>query len=145
MGRNLMGEFVDYVAPSRMCGEVIGLPTIWCDWGLSNQEQSQAQLGCPWNGDFDRNLALHIVRHDAQLANFVRDDVELYHVSMGMLSQFVVDDILYFMQHQTLLSRPTSNEVRYERLVTALGITLMQWVPSRSTIVAIEDRLGIGR
>lgn len=144
MGRNLTGEFVDYVAPSRMCGEVIGLPTIWCDWGLSNQEESQAQLGCPWNGNFDRNLALYVVGRDAQLANFVRDDVELYHVSMGMLSQFVADDILYFLQYRDKSSRPTSNEIRYERLVTALGTILMQWVPSRTTIASIEDQLGIG-
>lgn len=145
MAYDLSGQWVDYFAPSRACGELLGLPQIWCDWGLHGHDTLQARLGRPWTDEWDADLARWVVRHCPELEGLCRSDLRLYHSAMGMISQFVLDDILYFLQYDDYKSRPAHLETRYSALERLLPPRSLQWVPSRFTLTILEEHVRVSR
>lgn len=132
----------DYMAPSKDCGEHLGID-LHCDWGLSDHAGLQKMIyACPnrFTGDsepvqFVASLLPNMGYRGRQLFDFV----------MGCVSQFNLDDILYFLDHDDWRNRPSRIENRSDYLRIYRLPQLLQWVPSEKTLDKIEEALGIGK
>lgn len=127
-----------YLAPSRMCGEYLDLPEIWCNWGLLDHEKLQCDLGRLRTG-VNEELAREIVR-DSPFSSLRGED--LFHAAFGMISQFVREDIEYFLAYDTP-NRPIRLERAYDILCANLPKGYLQWIPSETTTILIARKLGI--
>jgi hypothetical protein len=125
-----------YTCSSRLCGEYLGIK-IWDDWGIHDPEAAQ----------------LLIRPHDSVFADYSEIGVEQvlkgrfngpntssidrYHVAMGMVSQYTIVDILFFLR--TPYERRSELYLyRVQKLTDALPAGMMCWVPAPSTLEEIE-------
>lgn len=154
MACGLDGRDRRYIAPSRMCGEHLGLPELWCDWGLRDHELLQAAVGGFRDG-FNEPLVDWVVRqaqHFDVASTFVASvaandlgtrclrDYARYHFALGVISQFTLSDIAYFLKYETV-DRPEEDDRRYSVLKMRMPPYTMQWVPSPVTMSVIESAL----
>lgn len=128
----------EYLAPSRKCGEYLNLPEIWCDWGLVDHAKLQCDLGRLHTG-VNEELAREIVR-DSPFSSLMGED--LFHAAFGMISQFVHEDIEYFLAYD-FPNRPIRLERAYDILYASLPSGYLQWVPSETTMILIARKLRI--
>lgn len=125
-----------YTAASRRLGVPLGLNDIWSDWSLTDHAGLQEKLGQPWNDNFDRDLACWVVGRCPELLERCIGPYELYDAAMGIISQYILEDITYFMSHRNHLTRPKSLVDRWEVLHNK--VPLVNWVPCEKTIEKLE-------
>lgn len=129
-----------YIAPSKICGEYLHLPQIWCDWGLQNHADLQTRLGKPWSMGWNRDTGLYVLKQCPELFMSIDldDDRILYDAAMGLISQFNLPDIRYFLEYENYEDRPVTVEERRTRLNRSLPDGHLQWVASSETMDIIE-------
>ena len=125
-----------YKAPSKDYSHIVGIK-LYSDWGLIHHKELQNILiptgrcheGINWN------LVETIYRLNYRDEFNPKSDMDYYHIVFGMISQFNIKDILYFI-NVNINNRPMKLKVRTQVIESRFG--LMRWVPSEYTINLIE-------
>lgn len=132
------GFDMSYMAPSKFLGEFLGVK-LHHDWGLTDHSILETTMGMPWGDIWVPSVARLIVSQGPERFRDL-DDMMLYHVARGMTSQYNEDDIRYFIDYPTEM-RPIRHSRRLERIMNALPLHYLQWVPAPTTMDKIQEAM----
>lgn len=136
-----------YFAPSKVASEYFGIK-LHDDWGLKDHAGLQARVLCygPVQNGYDVDLVEEIIAPFVCFQELIGFD--RYHAALGMVSQFNLDDIEYFLNCPSWRERPRDIEERTEALRRRYdyrdGQTgALQWVLSEPTLAKLERHLEV--
>lgn len=135
----------DYFAPSKAASEYFGV-TLHDDWGLTGQAELQSRVLCfgPVSNGYDSDLVEEIIAPFVCFQDLI--GIDRYHAALGMISQFNLDDIEYFINYRWQ-DRPKDIEERTDVIRWAHrikdGSNVLQWVLSEPTLEKLERHLAL--
>lgn len=133
-----------YIAPSRMCGELLGLQDLWRDWGLTDHAEVQRRIL--------RDYEVSALDHDREVVDQVLDFIRVdpgphemtrYHWAMGAVSQLIPEDIAYFVSVRTEDRDPDMQRLWFELDSGLYGLPsgYLQWAASPRTMFRVLRRI----